>query len=87
MDQPEATAQTMSRPNAAKGRGEEVGFRVQIEDLLVEQVVAHVEERGERIAVAKELGEGGPRIAVELICKRVARRTAVSCACKSAFQG
>jgi len=72
----------MPRTNPTEGRGEEVVFRVQIEDVLIEQIVAHVEERGERIAVAKELGEGGTRISMELICKRVARGTAISCAWK-----
>lgn len=59
----------MPRAQAAKWRWEEIGFRIQIENILIKQIVAHIKERGKRITVAKELCKCGPRITMELICK------------------
>lgn len=68
---PKRAAQAVPLPESAERR-KEIRFRVQtVEDILLEQIVGHVEERAERIAGAKELGERCPRIAVELVCKVV----------------
>lgn len=61
----------MALAEATEGREEVVVCVQRVEHIFFEQVVGHVEERTERIAGAKELGECGSRIAVELICKIV----------------
>lgn len=68
----ERTAETVTLAAQAAERREEIRFRVEaVEDVLLEQIVGHVEERAERIAGAEELSERGSRIAMELICKIV----------------
>lgn len=72
----------------AKWRWEEIGFRIQIEDILIKQIIAHIEERGEGITIAKELCECGPRIAMELICKWIfASTAAITSACNYRLDG
>lgn len=72
----------MSRAKTTEWRWKEIWFRIQIEDILIEQIIAHVEERGKGIAVAKELCECGPRIAMELICKCIIAAAAIASACR-----
>lgn len=71
----------MPRAETTKWRWEEIGFRIQIKDILIEQIVTHIEERGKRIAVAKELCECGPRIAMELICKCIIAVATIASTC------
>lgn len=71
----------MSRAETTKWRWKEIWFGIQIKDILIKQIVAHVKERGKGIAVAKELCECGPRIAMELICKWIVLSAAISSAC------
>lgn len=63
---PKCSAETVPGTQTAERR-EEVVVCVQIENVLLEQIVAHVEERGERVAGAEELSERGTRVAVELV--------------------
>lgn len=72
----------MPRAKSTKWRWKEIWFRIQIENMLIEQIIAHIEERCKGIAVAKELCECGPRIAMELICKCIVTAAAITSACR-----
>lgn len=57
----------------------EICICVQVENILFEEIVAHVEERRKRITRTEKLCECCSWVAVELVCEVIATAICFSC--------